>query len=55
LPKLSAFPLAELFAADDIFKDVNSVDKTLMEKISLIDSLEQKRKKLASLPCLMHW
>jgi transcriptional regulator with XRE-family HTH domain len=35
---------AELFAADDIFKDVNSVDKTLMERISLIDSLDKKEK-----------
>ena len=36
--------VAELFTADDVFKDVNSIDKTLMEKISLIDSLDKKEK-----------
>lgn len=32
--------LADLFASDDIFKDVNSADKSLVEKIRLIDALE---------------
>lgn len=36
--------LAELFTADETFKDVNSVDKTLMEKISLIEMLDKKEK-----------
>ena len=36
--------VAELFSADDIFKDVNSVDKTLMEKISLIEQLDKKER-----------
>ena len=36
--------LAELFA-DDLLKDVNSYDKSLMEKISLIDSLDEDEKK----------
>jgi transcriptional regulator with XRE-family HTH domain len=44
ITKALGVSLAELFAADDIFKDVNSVDKTLMEKISLIDSLDKKEK-----------
>ena len=34
----------ELFIADEIFKDVNSVDKTLMEKIQLIEQLDEKEK-----------
>ncbi|MBP9099653.1 MAG: hypothetical protein KBF74_12615 [Ferruginibacter sp.] len=36
--------IAELFSAEDLFKDVNSVDKSLMEKISRIDSLDKKEK-----------
>jgi transcriptional regulator with XRE-family HTH domain len=32
--------LAELFASDEIFKDVNSADKTLVEKIRIIEALE---------------
>jgi len=36
--------MADLFTADDVFKDVNSVDKSLMEKVSLIDSLEKKER-----------
>jgi transcriptional regulator with XRE-family HTH domain len=33
-----------LFASDDIFKNVNSADKTLMEKIRLIEQLDDKEK-----------
>ncbi len=36
--------VAELFTADETFKDINSVDKTLMEKISLIELLDKKEK-----------
>ena len=36
--------MADLFTADDVFKDVNSVDKILMEKISLIEQLDKKEK-----------
>jgi hypothetical protein len=32
--------MAELFASDEIFRDVNSADKTLVEKIRLIEALE---------------
>jgi transcriptional regulator with XRE-family HTH domain len=42
IAKALGVSVAELFAADDIFKDVNSVDKTLMEKISLIDNQDKK-------------
>src|SRR5258706_11201070 len=36
--------LSELFASD-LLKDVNSYDKSVMEKISLIDSLDEDEKK----------
>lgn len=36
--------LSELFA-DDMLRDVNSYDKSVMEKISLIDSLDEDEKK----------
>lgn len=36
--------LSELFA-DDLLKDVNSYDKSIMEKISLIDQLDDDEKK----------
>ena len=42
IAKALGVSVAKLFAADDIFKDVNSVDKSLMEKISLIDGLDKK-------------
>lgn len=44
IAKALGVEVAELFTADDIFKDVNSIDKTLMEKISLIDVLDKKEK-----------
>lgn len=37
--------LSELFNADDIFNDTNTYDKTLMEKIRLIDMLDDTEKK----------
>jgi hypothetical protein len=36
--------LSELFRADEIFTDVKSSDKTLMEKLRLLDTLEDKDK-----------
>lgn len=36
--------VADLFTADEVYKDVNSVDKTLMEKMSLIELLDKKEK-----------
>ena len=32
--------MVELFASDEIFRDVNSADKTLVEKIRIIEALE---------------
>jgi len=37
--------LADLFKADDIFKDANTYDKTLMKKLKLIDELDNTEKK----------
>ena len=37
--------LAELLSADDIFKDEKSYDKTLLEKLKLIDQLDEEEKK----------
>ena len=39
------FSLSELFKADDVFKDVNTYDKTLMEKLRVLDSLDDAEKK----------
>ncbi|MCB9059865.1 MAG: helix-turn-helix transcriptional regulator [Calditrichae bacterium] len=44
IAKALGVSVADLFTADDVFKDVNSVDKSLMEKISLIDGLDKKEK-----------
>ena len=44
IAKALGVSVADLFTADEVFKDVNSIDKTLMEKISLIDSLDKKEK-----------
>ena len=36
--------LGNLFTSDDLFKDANSADKTLMEKISFLEKLEEAEK-----------
>ncbi len=36
--------LAQLFKADSIFTNVNSADKTLMEKIKVIEQLEEQER-----------
>jgi len=36
--------VSDLFEADNIFTDVNSADKTLMEKIRLIEQLEEQER-----------
>jgi transcriptional regulator with XRE-family HTH domain len=45
IAKSLAITLADLFKADDIFKDANTYDKTLMEKLKLIDELDNTEKK----------
>jgi transcriptional regulator with XRE-family HTH domain len=44
IAKALGMELSELFKADEVFKDVNSYDKTLLEKLNLIEKLEDKEK-----------
>jgi len=44
IAKALGVELSDLFKADEVFKDSNSYDKSLMEKLSLIDKLEDKEK-----------
>lgn len=44
IAKALGVELSELFRADEVFKDVNSADKSLMEKIRLIEQLDDKEK-----------
>jgi transcriptional regulator with XRE-family HTH domain len=44
IAKALGMELSELFRADEVFKDVNSADKTMMEKIRLIEQLDDKEK-----------
>lgn len=36
--------LADLFRSDKVFREVGSVDKSLIEKVALIDELDKKEK-----------
>ncbi|MCP4482241.1 MAG: helix-turn-helix transcriptional regulator [bacterium] len=45
IAKALGISLAELLSADDIFKDENSYDKTLMEKIRLVEELDENERK----------
>ena len=36
--------LPELFQSQEIFKDINSADKTIMEKLQLIEQLDDQEK-----------
>jgi transcriptional regulator with XRE-family HTH domain len=44
IAKALGIELSELFKADEVFKEVNSYDKTLLEKLTLIEKLEEKEK-----------
>jgi transcriptional regulator with XRE-family HTH domain len=44
IAKALGVTLTELFKADEIFTDVKSADKTLMEKLRLIDTLDDQEK-----------
>ena len=44
ISKALGLNLSELFQADEIFSDTNSYDKTLMEKLRLLDSLDEVEK-----------
>lgn len=36
--------VSDLFQAEDIFKDINSLDKSVIEKVSLVEQLDKKEK-----------
>ena len=44
IAKALGVSLAELFAATDELKEINSYDKTIMEKVSLMESLNKDEK-----------
>jgi transcriptional regulator with XRE-family HTH domain len=44
IAKALGVELADLFKADTVLKDVNSLDKSLMEKMALIEQLDKKEK-----------
>lgn len=44
IAKALGVTLAELFQSDEIFKDINSADKTIMEKLRLIEQLDDQEK-----------
>ncbi|MES1222371.1 MAG: helix-turn-helix transcriptional regulator [Bacteroidota bacterium] len=44
IAKALGVELADLFRADEVFKDVSTIDKSLMERVALIDSLDKKEK-----------
>ncbi|MBV6474500.1 MAG: hypothetical protein JPMHGGIA_02824 [Saprospiraceae bacterium] len=44
IAKALGVELADLFKADAILKDINSFDKSLMEKMALIEQLDKKEK-----------
>ena len=45
IAKALGVSLAELFAATDELKEINSQDKTIMEKVSLIEALTEEERK----------
>ncbi len=45
IAKALGLNLSELFSADEIFNETNSYDKTLMEKLRLLDLLDEVEKK----------
>ena len=45
ISKALGMELSELFRSNDIFKDINSYDKSLMEKINLLEQLDEPEKK----------
>ena len=44
IAKALGVELSELFKSDEVFKDVNSYDKSLIEKLSIIEKLDDKEK-----------
>jgi transcriptional regulator with XRE-family HTH domain len=44
IAKALGVELTDLFKADTVLKDINSLDKSLMEKLALIEQLDKKEK-----------
>lgn len=44
IAKALGVEIADLFRADEVLKDVNSLDKSLMEKMALVEQLDKKEK-----------
>jgi len=44
IAKALGVSMADLFKANELLKDVNSADKSLMEKVALIELLDKKEK-----------
>ncbi|MFP5041653.1 helix-turn-helix domain-containing protein [Parasediminibacterium sp. JCM 36343] len=36
--------VVDLFTADEVFRDINSMDKTMVEKVALLEQLDKKEK-----------
>lgn len=45
IAKAIGIELSDLFASHDVLKDINSYDKSLMEKLHLIEQLDEEEKK----------
>ena len=45
IAKALGIKVSDLLMAEDLFKDVNSLDKTLVEKVQLIELLDDNEKK----------
>lgn len=45
IAKALGVTLSELFATDEDIKEINSLDKTIMEKVRLIENLSEEEKK----------
>lgn len=44
IAKALGVQLTDLFKADEVLKDINSFDKSLMEKLALVEQLDKKEK-----------
>lgn len=45
IAKALGVDIADIFSSDKIFADVNSLDKTLVEKVQMIEQLDDNQKK----------
>lgn len=45
IAKALGIKVSDLLSADDVFKDLSSYDKTIVEKVQLVDQLEENEKR----------